>query len=196
MSWLDAINRWLRCLPSLARAIVVGGVAGRWVLRVHQRHVAFAALDGFVRVAFVVPMAGRPVVVLVLQLNPAHPVHLLIDKLLVASRAIFRLLKAALGQLVVFIRISADQEIARQFAKPFLLPLPKILVGLGDCVIGVALDVGLPNSMASQAGNALLVSVQPREIIARRYSSSRKKAIWGRDTRRNSGWIQGRFAWP
>src|SRR6266568_4266494 len=77
-------------------AVVVAGVARSRVVGVGQRHVAFATFDRGARVAFVVPVAGSPVVILVLQLYPSHAVHFLINELLVAGSAILRFLVHAL----------------------------------------------------------------------------------------------------
>lgn len=146
-------------------AIVVGGVAGRRIVRIHKRHVAFAAFDGPLRVAFLVPVAGGPVVVLILQLDPADAIDLLIDELLVARRAIFGLLERTLGEFVVFARIGADEKVARKLAQAFLLPLPEIFQGLRDGVIGVALDVRLAHRVASQTRNPFLIPVQAGQVF-------------------------------
>ena len=70
-------------------AIIVGRISGCRIVRIHQRHVALAALHRAGRVALVIPVAGLPVVVLILELHPADAVDLLVDKLFVAGRAVF-----------------------------------------------------------------------------------------------------------
>ena len=47
-------------------AIVVGGIASSGIMRFIEGHVAFTAFDGGAWIAFVIPMAGGPVVILVL----------------------------------------------------------------------------------------------------------------------------------
>src|SRR5690242_21765246 len=97
------------------RAVVINIVARRRVLRRHQRHVALAALDGGARVAGMVPPALSPVVVLVLQLHPAHVVDFLVYELLVAGGAVLGRLEKALAQIrQVLARVGANQEIAEE----------------------------------------------------------------------------------
>ena len=69
---------------------------------------AFSAFDGRPRVAFVIPLAGGPVVVLVLQLYPADAVHFLIDELLVAGSTILGFLVHPLAQAIVLRRPCPD----------------------------------------------------------------------------------------
>src|SRR5262249_60697859 len=79
-------------------AIVVRGIARRRVGRIDQRHVALTAFNRYPRIALFVPVAGGPVVVLILQLDPAHAVHLPVDKLLVAGCAVLPLLVHAFAE--------------------------------------------------------------------------------------------------
>src|SRR5215831_9209046 len=91
--------------------IVVAVITRGRIGRIHQRHVAFPALDGLVGIAFVVPVAGSPIIVLVLELYPADAVDFLIDELLVARRAVLRLLEHSLAQLGVFAWVGSNQKI-------------------------------------------------------------------------------------
>ena len=146
-------------------AVVVGGVAGSRILGIAQRHVALTALHGPGGVAFLVPVARLPVIELVLQLHPAHLIHFLVDELLVAGGAILGCLEHALAQLVVLLRVGADEEVPRHTLRPGIFPLPQVLALLGDHVVCIALQVGLPDGMARQAGDALLIALQAGEIL-------------------------------
>jgi hypothetical protein len=141
--------------PVARAAVVVERVARRRVARLDQRHVALAALDRLVRVTLLVPVTGSPVVVLVLQLDPADPIDLRVNELLVAGGTILRLLERALGQLVVLRRIAANEKIPRPSPDAIRGPLPKILARLGDRVIRVALDVGFADGLAGQTRDTL-----------------------------------------
>ena len=73
---------------------------------------ALAALYRAGRVAFVIPVARFPVVVLILELHPADAVDLLVDKLFVAGRAVFGRLVHALAELQVFRGVRPNEKIA------------------------------------------------------------------------------------
>src|SRR5215831_18426555 len=110
-----------------------------------------AALHSRARIALVIPVARRPVVVLILQLHPSHTVYFLIDELLVARRAVFGLLIHALAQPVVLHRPGANQEIPSSGSESVVrTPLPEIFCRLPDGVVCVPLNVGLLNRMTGQ----------------------------------------------
>ncbi len=73
---------------------------------------ALPTLDGFFGFVGVIPVALAPVVVLILQLNPAHIVDLFIDELLVAGGSVFGSLEKTLAQGVdVVARVGPNQEV-------------------------------------------------------------------------------------
>ena len=126
---------------------------------------ALAAFDRLGRIALGVPVRGRPVVILVLELHPADAVHLLVDELFVAGGAILRLLEGPFAEPVVLLRISADQKVARHATEAVGLPLPQILAWLRHRVVGIALHVRLTNRMTSQARDAFVVAVGTGELL-------------------------------
>src|SRR5690242_6663833 len=141
--------------------VIVRGVSRSRVSGIDQWHVALTALDRRTWVALVVPMASRPVVILVLQLDPADPIHFLVDELLVARGAVLRFLVHALAQAIVLRRPRADEEIASYRPDGVLrTPLPEIFGGLRKGVVRIALYVGLLNGMTGYAGNTFLVALQ------------------------------------
>ena len=145
--------------------VVVGDITRRRVPGVDQGHVALTTLDGLGGVALGEPVAGLPVVVLILQLYPADTVDLLVDELLVAGGTVFGSLEHPLGELVVLVGIGADQEITQKLAGPCLRPLPQVDGRLGHDVVGVALEIGLADPVADQAGDALVVTMEAGEVL-------------------------------
>ena len=63
-------------------------------------------LQRIARVALLVPVAGSPIVVLVLQLHPADPIHFLVDELLVARSAVLGFLIHALAQAIADMHVN------------------------------------------------------------------------------------------
>src|SRR5215469_1976284 len=115
----------------IGAAVVVQGIAGGRIAGVDQRHVTFAALNRSSRIAFMVPVASRPIVVLVLQLHPPDAVDFLINKLLVTGGTVFGFLVHALAQSIVLGGPGPDQKVARH--RPYGVirtPLPEIFLWL------------------------------------------------------------------
>jgi hypothetical protein len=86
--------------------------------------VAFAAFYRLKRIAWMIPMTGRPIVVLVLQLHPSHPVDFGVNKLFVTRRAILRSLEEPTRKFVVLGWICANEKIAGQARQLIGFSLP------------------------------------------------------------------------
>ncbi len=146
-------------LPVVVASVVVLGVSRGRVVGGDEGHVALAALDGLRGLSRVVPAAVLPVVVLVLELNPADLVHLLVDELLVAGGAVLGRLEQTLGEIRnVLAGVGADEEVPRQSSRPPLAQLEEIARRRRHDEVGVALHVGLADGMAREAGDAFLVA--------------------------------------
>ena len=131
----------------VGRTVVIRRVSGCGVIGLDKGHVALAALDGALRIPLGVPVAGLPVVILVLQLHPTDAIDLLVDKLLVAARAVLRRLEHPLAQELVLVGVGSNEKITRPLAQALCLPLPEIGRGLGHDIVGVALEVRLAHSV-------------------------------------------------
>src|SRR5665213_2871197 len=121
-------------MAMIIRAAVVihriHGIARRRIVRPLQRHMTLAALNGGLSIAFVVPVAGSPVIILILQLHPANPVYLLVDELFVACRAILGRLVKSPVQAIVLSGPRANQKVACHRARGMIgAPLPEIIFG-------------------------------------------------------------------
>ena len=148
-------------------AVVVEVVAAGGVERGLQRHMALAALDRLLGLARVVPPALAPVVVLVLELHPAHVVDLLVDELLVAGPAELRALEAPVLQaLDVLLRVGADQEVRDELRRLPVVQLEHVALGLRDGVVCIALHVGLLDGVAGDARDALVEPHRVRQLVA------------------------------
>ena len=117
-----------------------------------------ATFDRLTSIVFVVPVIGSPIVILVLQLNPADAIDLRIDKLLMACGAILRSLIHSLVQAVVLRRPASDQKVASDRCdRVIFAPLPEILFGLRNGVVCVSLHVGLLDRVTGEARDAFVV---------------------------------------
>src|SRR6185312_4931891 len=135
-----------------------------------------AAFNGRPRITFMVPVAGCPVVVLVLQLHPPNAIDFLIDELLVAGAAILGLLVHAFAEAIMLRRPRANQEIASDGTNRVLrAPLPQILLRLDHRVIGITLQVRFLNGVARKAGDAFVVALKAGEFLDEDVLCSRKK---------------------
>ena len=153
-------------LPVVACAIIIEVVAAGRIEGIGQGHVAFATFDGLCGIVGCVPSALAPVVVLILELHPAHLVDLFVDKLLVARSAKFGTLEEAMLQaLDVFPRVGPDQKMTEPLRRFALAKFEQVALGLGDDVIGVALDVGFFDGVTGQARDPFLVSSEIGEIL-------------------------------
>ena len=144
-------------LAIACRAVVITGVPRRRIDRVHQRHVTFPAGNGLGRVAFVIPAALSPVVVLVLQLHPADLIDFFVDELLVAGGAeLGRFIQRACESCFVLFGINANQKITHPLVRRTFLPFADVAYRLAHRVIRVAADVRLNDGMAANTGHALV----------------------------------------
>jgi hypothetical protein len=166
-------------LAVILRAVGIQLVSGGRIVRVLERHVAFATLDHLVGLALRVPLALAPVVVLILELNPADLVHLLVDELLVTGRAVLGGLEQALRErLHVLLRIRPDQKIGDAPGELALVHLVEVALGLVHRVVRVALQIGFADGVAHQARDALVVAADAGEIFCEHVLGAREQRRW------------------
>src|SRR3990172_1423323 len=131
---------------------------------------AFAALNGL-RGLFKVscPFAHPPIVILVLKLDPTNLVDFLVNKLLMASGAIFGLLVHDFRKTVnVLFGVRTNEEIA--YIPPaglvgrVIFKFPKVARRCLNRIMGVSFDVSFSHRVTGQARNSLAIAVKRSEL--------------------------------
>ncbi len=144
-------------LAVVVSAVVIGGVARGRIGGILERHVTLAALDRLLGITLVIPAALAPVVVLVLELDPADLIDLFVDKLFVTGATVFGGLVERTGErLHVLFWIGTDEEIADLFAQGAGMSFVGVAHRLAHGVVGVSADVGLYDGMTNDAGNSFV----------------------------------------
>ncbi len=157
-------------------AVVIGNIAGGGVDAVNEGHVAFTAGDGFAGIAGMIPAAVFPTVVLVLSLNLADVgVDDFVDVLFVTGGAVFRgFVEVAGVGLEVFAGVGADEEVTHLLGEVALLEFIDIALRGLHGVVAIALDVGLGDGVAEDAGGALLGSFNAEGNVAFVFGAAEK----------------------